>query len=139
LRETIYCKKTDVLVLRKEARRIGTKNLKKRKFLTVKKENGVCIFFKGKCLIRKNAPYLCRMYPVFFKIDKKEQVITWLKHKKISLKKLSEKKKISFDFLKEASKKELKEYFKLVDSLKLREVEEEQIPLKIFSLVRKKL
>jgi Fe-S-cluster containining protein len=139
LKETIYCKKIDVLVLRKEARRIGTKNLKKRKFLTVKKENGVCIFFKGKCLIRKNAPHLCRMYPVFFKIDKKEQVITWLKHKKISLKKLSEKKKIAFDFLKEASRKELKEYFKIVDSLKLKEVEEEQIPLKFFSLVKKKL
>jgi Fe-S-cluster containining protein len=139
LEETIYCKKMDVLVLRKEIKKIGIKNLKRRKFLTTKKEKDICVFFKGKCLLRKNAPYLCRMYPVFFKIDKKEQIITWLKQKKISLKKLNEKKKIAFDFLKEASRKELKEYSKIVDSLKLKEVEEEQIPQKLFSLIKRKL
>jgi Fe-S-cluster containining protein len=139
LEETIYCKKMDVLVLRKEIKKIGIKNLKRRKFLTTKKENGVCVFFKGKCLLGKNAPYLCRMYPVFFKIDKKEEIITWLKHKKISLKKLNEEKKIAVDFLKEAYRKELKEYSKIVDSLKLKEVEEEQIPQKLFSLIKRKL
>ena len=139
MEETIYCKKMDVLVLRKEIKKIGIKNLKRRKFLTTKKENGICVFFKGKCLLRKNAPYLCRMYPVFFKIDKKEQIIIWLKHRKISLKKINEKKKIAFDFLKDASRKELKEYFKIVDSLKLKEVEEEQIPQKLFSLIKRKL
>jgi len=79
------------------------------------------------------------MYPVFFKIDKKEQIITWLKHKKISLKKLNEKKKIAFDFLEEASRKELKEYSKIVDSLKLKEIEEEQVPSKLFSVIKRKL
>ncbi len=129
----------NVLVLRKEAKKVGSKNLKKSKFLTIKKENGICIFFKGKCMLRKNAPYLCRMYPVFFRIDKREQIITWFKYKKISLKKLNEKKKIAFEFLSEASRKELKEYFKIVDSLKLKEVEEEQIPPKLFSSIKKKL
>jgi len=139
LEETVYCKKIDVLVLRKEMRKIGIKNLKRRKFLTTKKENDVCVFFKGKCLLGKNAPYLCRMYPVYFKINKKEQTIIWLKHKKISLKKLNEKKKISFEFLFDASRKELKEYFKIVDSLKLREVEEEQIQPKLFSVIKRKI
>jgi len=129
----------NVLALRKEAKKVGSKNLKKSKFLTIKKENGICIFFKGKCMLRKNAPYLCRMYPVFFRIDKREQIITWFKYKKISLKKLNEKKKIAFEFLSEASRKELKEYFKIVDSLKLKEVEEEQIPPKLFSSIKKKL
>jgi len=139
LQETIYCKKNDVLVLRKEIKKIGRKNLKKGKFLTIKKENGVCFFFKGKCLLGKNAPYLCRMYPVYFKVNKKEQTILWFRHKKISLKKLNEKKKIAFEFLEEASRKELKEYFKIVDSLKLREVEEEQIQPKLFSVIKRKL
>jgi len=120
-------------------RKIGIKNLKRRKFLTTKKENDVCVFFKGKCLLGKNAPYLCRMYPVYFKINKKEQTIIWLKHKKISLKKLNEKKKIAFEFLFDASRKELKEYFKIVDSLKLREVEEEQIQPKLFSVIKRKI
>jgi len=139
LEETIYCKEIDVLVLRKEVKRIGRKNLKRIRFLTIKKENGICLFFKGKCMLRKNAPYLCRMYPVFFKIDKKEQTITWFRHKRISLKKLNEKKKIAFEFLSEASRKEIKEYFKIFNSLKLKEVEEEQIPVKLFSSIKRKL
>ena len=139
MEETVYCKKIDVLVLRKDRKRVGSKNLIRKKFLTIKRDNGVCIFFKGKCLLGKNAPYLCRMYPVYFKIDKKEKSIIWFRHKKISLKKLNEKKKIAIEFLEAASRKELKEYYKIVDSLNLKEIEEEQIQPKFFSIIKRKL
>lgn len=139
MEETIYCKKIDVLVLRRERRKVGSKNLRRKDYLTTKKENGVCVFFKGKCALKLNAPLLCKLYPIFFKINKKEESITWLKHKKLSLKKLNERKKVAFEFLKVASKKEIKNYFKLLESLKLKEVEEERIPKEIFSVVKKKL
>jgi Fe-S-cluster containining protein len=139
LKETVYCKRIDVLVLRNERKRVGNKNLIRKKFLTIKRENGVCIFFKGRCLLGKRAPYLCRMYPVYFRINKKEKTIIWFRHKKISLKKLNEKKKIAIEFLEVASRKELKEYFKIVDSLKLKEVEEEQIKPELFSLIKRKV
>ena len=139
MEETIYCKKIDVLVLRVEKRKIGSKSLRRKNYLTTKKENGVCIFFKGKCTLKSKAPLLCRMYPVFFKINKKDETITWFKHKKLSLKRLNEKKKIAFEFLKAASKKEIKNYFKLIETLRLKEVEEETIPKEIFSVVKKKL
>jgi len=139
LEETIYCKKIDVLVLRRERRKVGSKNLRRKDYLTTKKENGVCVFFKGKCTLKLNAPFLCKLYPIFFKINKKEESIVWLKHKKLSLKKLNERKKVAFEFLKVASKKEIKNYFKLLESLKLKEVEEERIPKEIFSVVKKKL
>jgi thioredoxin reductase len=79
------------------------------------------------------------MYPVYFKIDKKEKSIIWFRHKKISLKKLNEKKKIAIEFLEAASRKELKEYYKIVDSLNLKEIEEEQIQPKFFSIIKRKL
>ena len=139
MEETIYCKKIDVLVLRVEKRKIGSKSLRRKNYLTTKKENGVCIFFKGKCTLKSKAPLLCRMYPVFFKINKKDDTTTWFRHKKISLKRLNEKKKIAFEFLKAASKKEIKNYFKLIETLRLKEVEEETIPKEIFSVVKKKL
>ena len=139
MEETIYCKKIDVLVLRVEKRKIGSKSLRRKNYLTTKKENGVCIFFKGKCTLKSKAPLLCRMYPVFFKINKKDETITWFKHKKLSLKRLNEKKKVAFEFLKAASKKEIKNYFKLIETLRLKEVEEETIPKEIFSVVKKKL
>ena len=139
MEETIYCKKIDVLVLRVEKRKIGSKSLRRKNYLTTKKENGVCIFFKGKCTLKSKAPLLCRMYPVFFKINKKDDTITWFRHKKISLKRLNEKKKIAFEFLKAASKKEIKNYFKLIETLRLKEVEEEIVPKEFFSVVKKKL
>ncbi len=139
MEETIYCKKIDVLILRRERRKVGSKNLRRKNYLTAKKEKGVCTFFKGKCTLKSNAPLLCKLYPIFFKINKKDESIIWLKHKKVSLKKLNERKKIAFEFLKVASKKEIKNYFKLLESLKLKEVEEERIPKEIFSVVKKKL
>ncbi|MGC9059343.1 MAG: hypothetical protein ACP5H3_03000 [Candidatus Aenigmatarchaeota archaeon] len=139
---TIYCKKFDVILTKKDLKQVKRKNAKKKLYWTTKKENDSCIFLKnGKCSLKQNAPLLCKAFPIFFKVDKKEGLITWLiLHKKrISCKNLEEKKKIIFDFLKEASRKELKHYFTLLKFLKLRELEEDILPKEILKIVKKKL
>lgn len=139
---TIFCKNYDVILTKKDLKKINKKNVKKKEFWTIKRENGNCLFLKeNKCALEEDAPLLCRMFPLFFEIDKEEFMITWflLYRKKISSKKLEEKKKIVFEFLKEASRKELRAYFNLLKFLRLKEIEEEILPKEIIKVLKRKI
>lgn len=141
---TIFCKNFDVILTRKDLKQIKRESAKKKDFWTIKKWKSNCVFLKGNsCTLKENAPLLCRVFPLFFKIEKEEHLVVWLSlsksKRKICGKKLEEKKKIAFEFLKEASRKELRVYLNLLKLLKLEEIEEEILPKEIIKIIRRKI
>lgn len=139
---TVYCRKFDVILTKKDLKEIDKKNARKKAFWIVKRENGACIFLKGnKCSLKGKAPLLCRMFPLFFKVEKKERLMIWFLplKRRVSSKKLEEKKRIVFEFLKEASRRELKAYFNFLKFLSLKEIEEETLPKEVLKVVKRKM